>query len=92
MYAIGPEEDQFPPGSGNRGGVKGTAVNTYQRGYKTLAVANVAEQASEVFVFMTMDDTHLKVTTPPPVEHTPSHDTPSTSSNPHRAQIEGGWR
>jgi len=50
-------------------GVKGMTVNMYQGSYKMPAVANMAEQTSEVF-FMTMDDTHLKVTTQLPVEHT----------------------
>jgi len=86
MYYWSREEKkgQFLPDFEKREGVRGSAAHMYQRGYKPKALANVAENPNNndnTYTFMTMDDTHLKVATPPPVANCPPNDVPSTSSN-----------
>ena len=73
----GGKEGQFPPGFGKRGDTRGTIVSTRQGSSHQTPIANVAKVEKEdkqTFVFMTMEDSNIKVQPPPPSEIAMSSD------------------
>jgi len=79
----GGKEGQFPPGFGKRGGTRGTAIDTKQGSSCYTPTANIAEAKEEdkqVFAFMMMKDSDIKVQPPPPPGTAISSDSHNTSS------------
>jgi len=80
----GGKKGQFSPGFGQRGGARGTGINTQQEGYRPRSTTNTAiakdPEEKEVFVLMTMDDTKFEVTTSPPLSNPSPPNKPVTNS------------
>ena len=72
----GGKEGQFPLGFGQRGGTKGTAINTKQGAFQQTPTANIAdteeENIAQPFTFMTMGESSYKIDPSPPPEVTKS--------------------
>ena len=85
----GGKEGQFLPGFGKRGGVRGSATNTQQGGFRptikanTISATEVPEEEELVFAFMTSDTHDLKVlATPVPTNDSPHNPIPCRSNKP----------
>jgi len=80
----GGKKGQFPPGFGQRGGARGTGINTRQGEYRPQPTANTAiakdPEEREVFALMTMDDTEFEVTTSLPLSDPSPPNKPVTNS------------
>jgi len=78
------KEGQFPPGFGQRGGTRGTGINTQQGGYRPRPTANTTiakdPEEREIFALMTMDDTEFEVTTSPSLSDPSPPNKPVTNS------------
>lgn len=78
------KEGQFPSGFGQRGGARGTGINTRQGGYRPQPTANTAivkdPEEKEVFALITMNDTEFEITISPPLSDPSPPNKPITNS------------
>lgn len=84
LLAQGGKKGQFLSNFEKKEGVRGSTAHIYQGGYKLKAIANVAKNLNNdnnTYTFITINNIHFKIATPPPVADSPSDDVPSTSSN-----------